>query len=305
MPFPYIAYSLGISSNIPLPELISAEMAVDVRVREGDVDATLATTPTLSGGRIYAAPGEALCAWSGVGAFRIHEGSEIVVDPVPGVEERVLRLFLLGPVLALLLAQRGRLVLHGSAIAIEGSAIALLGESGAGKSSLAAAMYTHSYTTFCDDLTAVDMERTPPMLDAGFPRLGIMPDLAMALGYDPEHLLRLHPVMQKRALDVRDRFTTLPAPLRCIYVLGEGEEVELEALAPHDALVELLRHSYLASVLDAMDATSAHLRQCARLAGTVPVRRLRMKRSLDLLPEIVTKLDRDINEVLNGSPGPV
>src|SRR3989454_2089338 len=54
--------------------------------------------------------------------FRSREGREIVVEPAPGVDAGTLRLFLLGPVRAVLLHQRGFLVLHASAVVLDGGA---------------------------------------------------------------------------------------------------------------------------------------------------------------------------------------
>jgi ABC-type glutathione transport system ATPase component len=76
-----------------------------------------------------------------VGAFLVRGGREIMIDAVPGVDARTLRLSLLGPALALVLHQRGRFVLHASTVAVAGSAIAFLGEKGWGKSTIAAALY--------------------------------------------------------------------------------------------------------------------------------------------------------------------
>jgi len=46
-----------------------------------------------------------------------------VVEPEPGAEEAILRLYLLGPVLGILLHQRGFLVLHASVVSMAGAAV--------------------------------------------------------------------------------------------------------------------------------------------------------------------------------------
>src|SRR5882724_4639290 len=62
-----------------------------------------------------------------VGTFLVRDGVEILVDAVPGVPDGIVRLYLLGPVFAALLRQRGLLVLHASAVAIGGEAVGFLG----------------------------------------------------------------------------------------------------------------------------------------------------------------------------------
>ena len=79
--------------------------------------------------------------YPGAATFLIRGGREIVIDAAPGVEQRLIRLFLLGPALALLLHQRRFLVLHASAVMIDGAAVAFVAEKGMGKSTLAAALH--------------------------------------------------------------------------------------------------------------------------------------------------------------------
>src|SRR2546421_132869 len=87
--------------------------------------------------KTYGASDDGACRYlGGVGAFLVRGGREIVVDPAPGVEARVLRLSILGPAFGLLLHQRGRFVLHASAVASGGGVLAFAGGSGWGKSTL-------------------------------------------------------------------------------------------------------------------------------------------------------------------------
>jgi hypothetical protein len=99
-----------------------------------------------------------------MGTILVRKGREIIVDPIPGLEDKVLRLFVLGPALAVLLHQRGRLVLHASAAAIAGEVVAFMGRSGWGKSTAAAALYTRGHSIVADDVTAVQVNT-----DTGFP----------------------------------------------------------------------------------------------------------------------------------------
>jgi hypothetical protein len=123
----YHAYGLGIHSAVPLPELVAVgELEVDVVIQLGRIRSSpLATFGT--GRNFHIAEGEAYLFWDQVGTFLVRSGREIIIEPSPGVEERLLRLPLLGTVFAILLYQRGALVLHSSAVSVNGVAIAFLG----------------------------------------------------------------------------------------------------------------------------------------------------------------------------------
>ena len=68
--------------------------------------------------------------------FLIKNGNEIFVSPISDLHDKHLRLYILGTCMGAILMQRKVLPLHGSAIAIDGTAYAIVGESGAGKTTL-------------------------------------------------------------------------------------------------------------------------------------------------------------------------
>lgn len=288
----YTAYGLGICSALPLPELVPGEAVADVEIRLGRVDPFLPEA-TRTGTGFRATAQEARFFYEAVGTFLVRGGREIVLEPAPGVEERTLRLFILGPALAILLQQKGRLILHASAISISGGAVALLGGPGWGKSTLAAAIHSRGHGMVADDVTAIQIETISPMVFPGFPQLKLWPEAAVALGYPLETLPQLHPQLQKRARRITHGFSLVPLPLRCIYVLAESTVQEIEPLRPQEALVELVRHSYGVRLLAGTGA-SAHFLQCAHVVQSVAIRRLKRHRSLAALPDLAQMVEADL-----------
>lgn len=290
--FSYTVYGLVIRSVLPLSELIAGEGTADVFIRLGKVDCS--RSKAVAEGHCFRAfADETYLFWKEVGTFLVRDGREIVVDPAPGVEEQVLRLFILGPALAVLLHQRGLLILHASAIAVDGGAVAFLGGSGWGKSTMAAALYARGHGLVADDVTVVDLDGNDPKVFPGFPQLKLWPDTAVSLGRKPETLPRLHSQIEKRACRVMNSGPPVSMPLRRIYVLDEGTDHAIEPIGGQDALVELVRHSYAARLIQQVNA-SLHFLQCANLANKVPVRRLKRLRSLSALPELAQIVEEDL-----------
>ena len=302
--YSYVAYGLGIRSTLPLPELVTGEAAADVDVRIGAVPRMSVPLDT-EGGGFWAAAQEAGRFVDGVGAFLVRGGREIVVDPAPGVEERVLRLSILGPAFALLLHQRGRFVLHASAIESAGGAVVFAGGSGWGKSTLAAALHARGCGLLADDVTAIALDTECPTVLPGFPQLKLWPEAVISLGEAPERMPRLHPLFEKRAHRVARGFSRQPLPLRRIYILAEGETPTIESLQPHSALLELVCHWYGSRfgnrLLQTVDSAALHFRHCTTIANRVPVHRLRrphpVKAILDLASLIEDDLAHDLLEV--------
>lgn len=191
--FTYIAYGLGIHSAVELPELVPGPAPPDVVVRVGAIPDS-SRGQAANGSVLRATPDEVCLHWEEAGTILVRQGREITLDPRPGTDSDVLRLYLLGPALALLLHQRGLLVLHASAVALDGGAAAFLGYAGRGKSTTAATLHARGYPVLADDVVAVDLS-TPEAPGAlpGFPQLKLWPDAVTALGGSPEGLPRVHP----------------------------------------------------------------------------------------------------------------
>lgn len=92
--------------------------------------------------------------WSDIVTFDSFDGVRIEVLPLTGWTGALPWPFY-STVTALLLAWRGKLPLHASAIRIAGKAVLLCGPSGAGKSTLCAALVANGAELLSDDLTII------------------------------------------------------------------------------------------------------------------------------------------------------
>lgn len=294
--FNYIAYGLGIRSFLPLPELSVDDAHPDVIVRLGDAGFS---PPEHSENVHYFSPTaeETQLFYRDAGSISVRNGREIVVDPIPRVEERLLRLFILGPALGVLLQQRGRLVLHASAVAVAGKAVLFLGRSGWGKSTTAAALYSRGHDMVADDVTAIQVDKDTgiPIVVSGFPQLKLWPEAAASsLGDVPETLPRVDSRVDKRARRVAQGFTQASMPVGRIYVLDEGERHEVELIEPQDALIELISHSYCIGLLGGASASSLHFLQCSSIVNNVTISRLKRHRSLSALSDLAQLVEEDL-----------
>jgi hypothetical protein len=295
--YSYIAYGLGIKSELTLPELDTGEAAADILLRLGKIDCKPLAIDSQGDG-FWATKDEACRSLANVGTCLVRHGREIIVEPMPGVDERVLRLSILGPAFALLLHQRERFVLHASAVESAGEAIAFMGGSGWGKSTLAATLHARGCALVADDLTAIAVTPECSTVFPGFPQLKLWPEAVASLGEAPEALPQLHPEFDKRARRATQGFSHRLLPLRCIYLLQEGPRLAIEPLPPHEGLIALMPHWYGFRFGDRLlrvgAAAASHFRQCATLANNVNVRRLVRPRQLRGLSDVAQFVEDDI-----------
>lgn len=288
--YTYTAYQLIIESEIPLRALRSGQGKPDIVLTLGclkNLDGQ-----TSNGGHHFV--GEV----KGVGTFAVLDGREIMVDPVAGVEDALLHTFLVGPILAVLLRQRGLLVLHGSSVVVDDVAIAFLGNSGAGKSTLAQAFHRQGYPVLTDDVMVVELEGGSPKVLPGYPLIKLWPESATATGYAPDSLPCIHGFSTKRSHQLTIGFGQTSFPLQRLYILADGAEHRIVNLTASDACLDLLRHSRATTLLTHPDFRQKNFRQCSWIAQHVSVARFERKPALSELSGLVKLVEADLRPTI-------
>lgn len=287
----YTAYGLMIRSSVCLPELepLPGPVAADVIDLVIDVDQGSLDKYTSSMEFIQITPDEVRLTCSGVGAFLVRQGREVIVTLVPDHDQAALRMLITGIVLAIVLVQRGRMVLHASAVAINGRAIIFLGNKGAGKSVMAGSLHRHGHRMLADDTTVVKLDSVSLMVYSSPPRFKLWPDAIEALGRDSDTLPRLHPDLEKRSLQITHDGTTAMFPLDRLYVLAEGPEPRVVKLSAAAAFIEIVRHTYASRWMTTPDPD--HFQQCVALTNRVEVYRLERPRQFTALPAVIQLLE--------------
>ena len=301
----YSAYGLTIRSEIPLPEftpLSPSDHAVghDADVIYGNGEQWI---NPVRGERSFwsVLPHEARFWFQGVGGFRVHGGSEIVVSPEPEIEQSLLRMYVEGMMMACLLQQRGYYVLHASVVRIHDYGIAFLGHVGAGKSSMAAALHARGHAVVTDDNAAIDLAAPEPLVTPAFPSIKVFPEIAASLGYENNSLRLMHASQIKRARSVTHDFPEHPVPLRRIYVLNREEapraanENGMVRLSSSESTLELIRNSV--PTRWRQPGNAAHLMQCGRLSRLLPAWRVRTFEALTDIPELARRIEQHSREV--------
>lgn len=290
--YSYLAYGMGIRCDIPLPDLIEHEAPADVVMSLGKPEPLEPITP---GSRLCLQfkPHDAYVYYHKIGACRIRKGRELVGDPLPGIDPKMLGFLAQGLGISILLHQRGYVTLHASCVNLGSGAVAFLGDSTAGKSFTAAALHSRGHTVVADDVTVVDVDGWVPSVYPGFPVLQLLPDAAEHFGCSAERPEGLEPLEDKVTWRFPGEFPQQAVPLRRLYLLEDGPSVRIESVSSHKAVFELVRHSYWIRLMhDARPAS--YFLQCAKLCETVPVQRLIRPRSAAAMPEVMRLVEEDL-----------
>lgn len=292
----YSAYGLVFASEFILPELVEVEpCAADAWIKKGSFDDQKDPCDDTTWYRFE--EDRAVLHWDTVGTFQVQSGNEIIVEQAENVGDDLVAFPLLGPVLAVLLHQRGLLILHASSIGIKGRGLCLLGDKGAGKSTTAASLVAAGHTLLTDDIVAIDCDAGGDFyVLAGFPQIKLAADAGARIGLaDSRILAQAHPSIDKNRHRLMSGFSGRRVKLDKLFILVRGNELGVRCLSGRQSLDALIRYSYMSRFGAAAmvgDSVSVHLMQCAKIAGGLRVNVLSVPDNLGLLDELVHVLER-------------
>ena len=273
MPF-YSGYGLVLDSDIELPELPAAEGPADIEIRRGIVPRFERRASLFEEVRVYKTSA----------AFHIRSGRSIVFEPLPGSDPAMIRVVLLGTVMAFVMRQRGWLPLHASGVLIDGEAVLFSGPSGSGKSTTAAIFQTCGYEVISDDVCAVKVESGVAIVQPSSQRIRLHDDsrqIFERLGIPGEvhgdkHSYNLAAPLPAKTFAIRD-----------IFVLEYADNPELSLISGLTAVITLSANSMAARRRMTEEALEVHLRDCAAVAERTRVSRLTRPRSMAAVEDIV------------------
>lgn len=156
-----------------------------------------------------------------IGSYRVCNGETIIIDPDPKATKNEIILFFFSVALGSLIHQRGNFPLHGSSIEINNKAITIIGDSAAGKSTLAAGFAQQGYKILSDDVTVILQEYDQKFLvQPGIPQIKLWKDVLKKLEIN-ESLNKIRPNIHKYIKPLNYEFCKTPAELAAIMYLDK------------------------------------------------------------------------------------
>ncbi len=300
----YAAYGLVFESDMPLLLLPRIEgdtpNVADVKVRRGSVP-RVAPPPACGSVVCWSDGRDAGFQVPTLGEFRIVDGREIIYDLNPDAKTERVPAYVIGVAMALILHQRGFLVLHGSAVEHDGKCYAFVAPKYHGKSTVSATLQARGCRLVTDDLIPVRINDAGiPMVSPGYPFSKVWPDVFTAMGEDPDHHPRFLDGFEKRLRMVPlESMATSPIPLERIYVLGWSENPTIERLSRAEAFQQTVTHTHH-HVLPLVAAESGgqirHFQTLGSLLRHTTVSRLQRPRLLESLDTVCNDLLKDFEK---------
>jgi hypothetical protein len=194
--------------------------------------------------------GSAYRRWSNLFEFLVTaDARHIYAQTLTDVDNEAMLAYLLVDALSFSMVRLGWEPLHATAVATDHGVVGFLGNSGDGKSTLAALLLQQRCKLVTDDMLVLVRDRETWLAQPGPPRLKLYRDMAdHILGVAPGRIA-MNPDTTKLIVPLdTDDCTAEPHPLRALYVLRSvGEDrssaLRIEQLSPAAAFPRVLAHT--------------------------------------------------------------
>lgn len=193
----------------------------------------------------------------GCAKFLINNGSEIIIDAEENAKVGDLATYTFGTAFGTLLYQRGILALHGSAIRTPKGAVIFSGQKGAGKSTTASALALRGWEYISDDVCAVHLENSKPVLYPGLSKAKLLKDsYAKLTGTQPAEP-PISPFLSKYGLSFKNSMDSAPLHSICeITIADTGNNPYYEKICGPSKLTCVLEQVYRPSIHEMVEKLS-------------------------------------------------
>lgn len=291
----YFCFNLTIESEILLPELMTLNLpkSIDVSIKSGHVAKTGLENPVVSTKWFQASPNQLWLSIENVGRFLISKGNTIIIDAKNCASDASIRTFLLGSCLGSILIQRGIFQLHANAIEINQQAISFTGDSGIGKSTLAAAFIQQGYSILGDDVCALDKNHA---VMPSVPHIKIWQDASDKLKISTANLSEVAPLKDKYLLPIKKSMAHQNIPLKVIYHLKRHDKktIDLKPYKGLEKLKVLSDNTYRQFYICSLGQHKSFLKHLTALSTTVDVIEVKRPKDGFKLDALIKAIKKDL-----------
>jgi hypothetical protein len=224
--------------------------------------------------------------------FFVNKGASNISCFAPlGTSLDTIRHLLLDQVFPLVSSNRGELVVHASAVVLGTTAVVLMGESGKGKSTLAAGFCAQGHTLITDDSFLLRECLDGLYAVPSYPGLRLWPDTTAVFGEEATSHQRVWQHSSKCLITgALVSFAMEPARVGSFYILGEdAAEIAIEPMESSNAFFVLMNGYFLLDIISP-ERLARQFMRLAAIANKFRFFRLAYPRRLSALADVVAAI---------------
>lgn len=275
----YQVYGMVIKSEVECTELFDIEenfVQPDILIRYSSLNQSI--HEKIEEGQCSSYMNESI--WfhiHGVATFLIEEGKRITVELGENADHTMVKQYLLGSCLGIIMLQRNMIAIHGGTIVLNNKGVIFTGTCGAGKSTITSALRLRGYGFLTDDVSSIEMKASP-MINPGFPQQKLCEDAMLHFGYE-EKIFNcvMGDTKVKYLVPVANSFVNAQVPLHAIVEIvasDEVEDVKFEQLYGIEKLMAIYQNIYRIELKQFVGMNPEYFKKCVEIAKSISVYRI-------------------------------
>ena len=217
------------------------------------------------------------------------DGKEVVAYPASEDDDATVEHLYINQMVPLALSRQGRPTFHASVVTVPGGVVAFLGQSGMGKSTLAASFALNGSSFLSDDALLVEETETGCEVQPSHPSIRLWEDSVDQLLDETSSTSIPISYSEKARLLAGDALTYNAEPQRLLaaYVLesNDAAKVAIRTLTGLDRHMAWVQNSFLLDIEDP-DLLKQHFDWTHRISSAVPTFALDYPRDYGILPDV-------------------
>lgn len=296
----YAVYGVRLASDIPLALPVATSQAgptITIRLGIPKHQENLPGIPLVEAKEWYQyvqrADGSFYAQWDGLGCFVVSPcGQRIWAQPYSGVSMESFQVYLLGQALSFALIACGFEPIHGTAVAHGAQAVAFIGNSGFGKSTLAASFLRAGLRLVTDDQLILTHKQHSIFAEPGPPRVKLLPGPAADYFKSFVDSVPMNIWSQKFVIPIDSaEHVQQSVKLNTLYILeppgeqSEFDNITITEVKGVEAFTSLVAYTFNRSVSSSVRLKQQLLRD-SEVLKLVPVKRLAYPRRFESLEQV-------------------
>lgn len=183
--------------------------------------------------------------------YHIYNGDTIIVDPCENADQQLIKVYILGSVLGMVLLQKNIVAIHGGSIVMNNKGCVFTGDKGAGKSTLTTALRLKGYKFISDDVASINIGDINT-INPGFAYQKLCDDAMVKLGYDTSKFEPFRSDFNiKYIVPALDSFVDKEVPFEALFELtvGDTDNVLIEEVKGIEKIQKLIKNVFRIEML--------------------------------------------------------
>ncbi len=236
----------------------------------------------------------------GVAEYRITPNFNIEISPeIENYKNSELSLYALGTVFSIVFCMKDMIALHGCCVNVNGQSVVIMGDSGAGKSSIARGFINEGFKLLSDDVSLISFDEEIKIIPS-YPSQKLWTDTTDSFQIITHEFERISNRYDKFSAPILDAFEENNLPIGAIILLEAAEvsEVQISELTKKRALEAVFDNTYREEYIHYMNKSMLQLKILSNLVAQVPVYHM-------VRPANSFTVKRQVNkilEIINSNP---